>query len=1549
VLLGNGNGTFQAPVNYVAGTNPSFAVVGDFNGDSQLDLAITNFDSKTVSVLLGNGNGTFQNATSYDVGAALAIATGDFSGDGRLDLAVANYGNNNVGVLLSKPDGTFQNAVNFSSPTGPISVAVGDFNGDGRADIVTANFTSNNISILLANPGLTNTLAITKAGTGTGVVTTTPAGINCGTTCSTAFAAGQVVTLVATPTAGSTLTSWSGDPDCADGSVTMSSNRNCVATFNLLPPQTLTITKAGTGTGSITSSPEGITCGATCGFSFAASTVVTLTATPAPGSTFAGWSGDPDCSDGSVTMAAARACTASFTLLPPSNLTLTRIGTGSGTVTSGPAGINCGATCTSPFAFGLHVSLSATPAAGSVFVAWSGDPDCADGSLNMIAARSCAAQFDLLTGQTTTTTLTSVTPTTAILGVPVTLSAQVSPANAPGSVMFMDGVTVVGVANLNAFGVAQLVTTALTSGSHHLRAVYGGVSGSFKPSKSANQDYLVTSLSEAGFAPATTFAAAVEPSAIAAGDFNLDGRADLAVTNHTSNTVSILIGSGTGTFQPPVNFGVGNAPFSVATGDFNGDGLLDVAVGNQGSNNVSVLLGNGTGSFLAAVNYSAGAGASAVSVGDFNGDGRSDLAVANFDSNNVSVLLGNGNGTFQPATNYDVDTGPFSLVISDFNADGIADFAVANFTSNNVSVLIGNGNGTFQAPVNFAAGTGSIAVIAGDFNEDGKVDLAVANFTSNNVSVLLGNGNGTFQTPTSSAVGNAPNAIAVGDLNGDGHSDLAVANLNSNNETVLLGNGNGTFQTAVNNDVAGGPVSVAVADFNGDGRSDLAFAAFHSTNASVLLGIAGLTNDLTITKLGTGTGIVTSVPVRIDCGVTCAGPFNYAQVVTLTPTPAVGSMFVGWTGDSDCTDGSVTMTEAHTCTATFNLLPPNSLTITKAGVGTGKVTSVPAGLDCGPTCTSPFSAGAVVTLTATPTIGSFFIDWTGDADCTDGSVTMNATHSCTATFGLLPPKTLTINRNGTGSGTVTSNPGGVSCGATCAAPFPPGTDIDMTATPNPGSTFTGWTGDADCLDGGITMSADHNCTATFTLAPPTLTVSKVGTGTGTITSSPAGLNCGATCSAPYAFGQTVTLTATAGAGFVFNGWSGDADCSDGSVTMTTARNCIARFDIPGTTSITLGATPLSASVFGQNITLVAQVVPASAPGSVIFMDGVVVLGSGPLNSNGTAQLTTASLSAGSHSLRAIYGLNLEAGYLPSQSAPVNFLVSTLPSSGLAAPQIFNTASGPIGVTTADFNGDGKVDIATANLNDGNVSLVFGLGGGTFVPPVSFGAQNGAVALAAGDFNGDGKMDIAVANQDSSTVSILLGNGDTSFQSALNFPTGSGPSSITVGDFNRDGKADLATANFFDNNVSVLLGNGNGTFQTRVNYAVGGGPFGITVGDLNNDERADLIAVTFLDHKVNVLLGVGNGNFVANVTYPVYANPIAVAVGDFNLDGKLDVVSANNGNENVSVLLGNGDGTLQALTNYATGAGPTPCWSETLMEMESRTSELPITRVETSLF
>src|SRR6185295_18857056 len=116
---------------------------------------------------------------------------------------------------------------------------------------------------------------------------------------------------------------------------------------------------------------------------------------------------------------------------------------------------------------------------------------------------------------------------------------------------------------------------------------------------------------------------------------------------------------------------------------------------------------------------------------------------------------------------------------------------------------------------------------------------------------------------------------------------------------------------------------------------------------------------------GTCSGTVTSSPAGINCGATCSAPFASGQVVSLTATPAAGSTFAGWTGDADCTDGSVTMSAARNCTATFNLLPPNTVTVTKSGTGSGTVTSSPAGINCGATCSAPFASGQVVALTAT--------------------------------------------------------------------------------------------------------------------------------------------------------------------------------------------------------------------------------------------------------------------------------------------------------------------------------------------------------------------------------------------------------------------------------------------------------------------------------------------------------------------------------------------------------------------------------------------------------
>jgi hypothetical protein len=189
-------------------------------------------------------------------------------------------------------------------------------------------------------------------------------------------------------------------------------------------------------------------------------------------------------------------------------------------------------------------------------------------------------------------------------------------------------------------------------------------------------------------------------------------------------------------FSTPTNFTVGSSPISVTVGDFNGDGKSDLATANVGSNNVSVLLGTGTGSFGPATNFSVGGGPFSVTVGDFNGDGKSDLAVANFSSQKVSVLLGTGTGSFGLATNFTVGSSPYSVTVGDFNGDGKSDLAVANFNSGNVSVLLGTGTGSFATATNFSVGLKPFSVTVGDFNGDGKSDLAVANLNSNNVSVL---------------------------------------------------------------------------------------------------------------------------------------------------------------------------------------------------------------------------------------------------------------------------------------------------------------------------------------------------------------------------------------------------------------------------------------------------------------------------------------------------------------------------------------------------------------------------------------------------------------------------------------------------------------------------------------------------------------------------------------------------------------------------------------------------------------------------------------------
>jgi hypothetical protein len=433
----------------------------------------------------------------------------------------------------------------------------------------------------------------------------------------------------------------------------------------------------------------------------------------------------------------------------------------------------------------------------------------------------------LSAASTTTTTLSSTAPAAPAFGQTVTLIATVSPPTAPGFVAFLDRGVLVGTAKVNASGIAQAATITLAAGPHSLVARYGGnTGGGFLASQSAALPYIVTASSGAGFPAAGNYLTGLTVKCVAVGDFNGDGKADVAAA--ISLGVTVMLGDGSGHFPSGVTYPAGSGPTSAAVGDFNGDGKLDLAVADAGggfsASGVSVLLGNGDGTFQAAVNYGAGGSVptTSVVVGDFNGDGIADLVAAG-----VGLLLGNGDGTFQAPLILSWGTYlPMFLAAGDFDGDGNADLAGAA-GNGGVVVLLGNGNGTFKTAVYYTAGVNPVSVAVGDFNEDGYPDLAVPDFTGNNVNVLIGNGNGTFQTAVPYAVGAKPAFVVVGDFNGDGKPDLAVANFNAvsgSSLSVLLGYGTGAFRLAVSYGAGASPISLAVGDFNGDGREDLAAA-----------------------------------------------------------------------------------------------------------------------------------------------------------------------------------------------------------------------------------------------------------------------------------------------------------------------------------------------------------------------------------------------------------------------------------------------------------------------------------------------------------------------------------------------------------------------------------------------------------------------------------------------------------------------------------------------------------------------------------------------------
>jgi Bacterial Ig-like domain (group 3)/FG-GAP-like repeat len=677
ILLGNGDGTFQSKVDYATNTSPQSVVAADFNRDGNIDLAVTDSGSNSVSILLGNGDGSFQSKVDYPVGTGpLGIAVVDLNADGNLDLAVTNAVDGTVGILLGNGDGTFKAEVAYATGPNPYAVAVGDLNGDGVPDLAVAN-SGDFVSVLLGN------------GNGT--------------------FQGEVPYTTGNNPVAIVLADFNGDGNLDIAVADQLANRVSIL--------------MGNGNGTFQAHVDYVT-------------------EPWPSGLVVG---DFD-GDGNLDLAVSASDGNNVTIL---------WGAGQGT-----------------FRGYVNYGTGDIPSAVAM-----GDFNN-DGKPDLIATNSQADSVSVILNNGSRTFRDRVDypagPAPNESTGPTTYSIASADFNG-------DGIPDLAVANSNC-------PTFPSCGAGTIAIVLGNGDGSFQgPSQYStgtdtdprsvvvgdfNNDkipdlavanYATNNLSvllgvgDGTFLTAAPFPVGSAPSAVAVGDFNSDGDLDLVAADFNSGTVSMLLGNGDGTFQSAVSYAVGSGPIAVSVADLRGIKKLDLVVVNELSSTISVLLGNGDGTFQTQQTFATGTGGNPVSVavGDFNGDQIPDVAVADSETKQVSILLGKGNGTFRTATMYPVGASPLSVVAADFNGNGILDLALTSsssggFPGDSVSLLFGAGNGTFQTPTLFPAGYLANAAVVGDFNGDGTPDLAVANGGSNTVSLLL-NTQGTLVRSAASA------------------------------------------------------------------------------------------------------------------------------------------------------------------------------------------------------------------------------------------------------------------------------------------------------------------------------------------------------------------------------------------------------------------------------------------------------------------------------------------------------------------------------------------------------------------------------------------------------------------------------------------------------------------------------------------------------------------------------------------------------------------------------------------------------------------------------
>jgi hypothetical protein len=969
--LGASTPTFASPASFPTGIQPTGLAVGDLNGDGKPDFAVANAGSSTASVFInrtppGAAVATFAPRQSVSTGRlAAAIAIGDINADGKPDLVIAT--GDRVAYVYMDTTTPGAAAASFAVPKTfetslvrpPVGLVMGDVNGDGRPDLVFADDV--NYASVLTNataPGVStpafNTSATIAAGGSPASVAVADVTGDGKPDLVFADAGGAVVVLPNLTVPGATIPTFAPRNAYAAGSHPAGV---AVADVNSDGLPDLVAANPDENTVSVLLRQKD--------FGTFTRTVATGTIreTDLPVAQLKSATLDVNVSAGTFSIAVS--------LAPASHVAVTIPFSLGGTAA---AGVDYSGLTPSPLV--IAPGQTSATITGNVLVPPPG--------LNKTLIVTLGTPTNAQLGPSASQTVTFVQPNTLSIA---NASALEPP---PGDTAMMTfTATRTGDASATTIAYATAPGSAQPGTDFTPRAgtatfAAGSATATFDIPIIGNgvvdQPDLTFSVALAGFGPPAGFKTDDGPVAVAAGDFNGDGKPDLAVANRYAGTMSVLLnttaaGAVMPTFAAAKTFSAGSLPFAIAVADFNGDGKPDIVVDNSTGRNLSLFLNKTAAgalapSFASQTVPSVNGYSASVAVGDINGDGKPDLAVVDSSNDLVAVLLNTTAAgaqvlSFAARQAFAAGTGLNDVKIADVNGDGRPDLVVA--ASNTVAVLLNmtapaSSTLQFGDPATFLTGSKSRFVGVGDLNRDGRPDVIATSSGDNTVAVFMnltppGAAAVSFAFKELFATGNNPVSVAAVDVNGDNNPDLVFVNNSTDASVSVLLNltppGNAVGVFAPQQTFASGnfPFSLAVADFNGDARPDLAVTTANPsgvgrTFVNVLLD-APITATGTIidtdphVAFATGAQSVNETDVAFSATVNLSSPSPRDAVIpfTLGGTAAPGKNYSGVTAGplvirAGQTSGTITGTLINDKkfdnvdkTLTITLGPPTDATL----------------------------------------------------------------------------------------------------------------------------------------------------------------------------------------------------------------------------------------------------------------------------------------------------------------------------------------------------------------------------------------------------------------------------------------------------------------------------------------------------------------------------------------------------------------------------------------------------------------------------------------------